>query len=278
MDKIYIENLEFIGYHGVFEEEKKLGQKFLISLELFLDTRKAGVTGNLEYSTHYGFISDEVEKIFFSQSFDLIETLAEKIGEGILKKFNLVEMVKVRVDKPWAPIQKNFKTIAIEIIRKRNKVFLSLGTNIGDLNKNLNTAIENISKLNNTTIKKISSFLITKPFGNVKQDDFLNCCLEIETLLYPQELLNEVLEIEKIMGRVREVKWGPRIIDIDILFFNDEIIQDDNLSIPHPWIPFRSFVLEPLKEIAPNYIHPLEKKSISILSYLLNKEGENNEK
>lgn len=278
MDKIYIENLEFIGYHGVFEEEKKLGQKFLISLELFLDTRKAGVTGNLEYSTHYGFISDEVEKIFFSQSFDLIETLAEKIGEGILKKFNLVEMVKVRVDKPWAPIQKNFKTIAIEIIRKRNKVFLSLGTNIGDLNKNLNTAIENISKLNNTTIKKSSSFLTTKPFGNVKQDDFLNCCLEIETLLYPQELLNEILEIEKIMGRVREIKWGPRIIDIDILFFNDEIIQDDNLSIPHPWIPFRSFVLEPLKEIAPNYIHPLEKKSISILSYLLNKEGENNEK
>ena len=274
MDKIIIENLELIAEHGVFKEEKFLGQKFIISVEMITDTREAGKTGNLNASTHYGFVADDIEKIFTSESFDLIETCAEKIAEMILTKYPLISEVKVTVKKPWAPIRKHFDFVAVEITRKWHTVYLSLGTNMGDKKKNLLEAIEKIGKLENTKVTSQSTILETEPFGYTEQDMFLNACIEIKTLFTPQELLEKLLNIELEMGRVRTIKWGPRIIDIDILFFDDEIIQDKNLAVPHPWISERMFVLEPLCEIAPNLIHPLERKPVATLKRILEKELE----
>lgn len=274
MDKIIIENLELIAEHGVFKEEKFLGQKFIISVEMTTDTREAGKTGNLNASTHYGFVADDIEKIFTSESFDLIETCAEKIAEMILTKYPLISEVKVTVKKPWAPIRKHFDFVAVEITRKWHTVYLSLGTNMGDKKKNLLEAIEKIGKLENTKVTSQSTILETEPFGYTEQDMFLNACIEIKTLFTPQELLEKLLNIELEMGRVRTIKWGPRIIDIDILFFDDEIIQDKNLAVPHPWISERMFVLEPLCEIAPNLIHPLERKPVATLKRILEKELE----
>ena len=274
MDKIIIENLELIAEHGVFKEEKFLGQKFIISLEMTTDTREAGKTGNLNASTHYGFLADDVEKLFTSKSFDLIETCAEKIAEMILLKYPLISEVKVTVKKPWAPIRKHFDFVAVEITRKWHIAYLSLGTNMGDKKKNLLKAIEKIENLENTKVTSQSTILETEPFGYVEQDMFLNSCIEIKTLFTPQELLEKLLKIELEMGRVRTIKWGPRIIDIDILFFDDEIIQDKNLAVPHPWICERMFVLEPLSEIAPNLVHPLERKTVATLKRTLEKELE----
>lgn len=274
MDKIIIENLELIAEHGVFKEEKFLGQKFIISVEMTTNTREAGKTGNLNASTHYGFVADDIEKIFTSQSFDLIETCAEKIAEMILTKYPLISEIKVTVKKPWAPIRKHFDFVAVEITRKWHTVYLSLGTNMGDKKKNLLEAIEKIGKLENTKVTSQSTILETEPFGYTEQDMFLNACIEIKTLFTPQELLEKLLSIELEMGRVRTIKWGPRIIDIDILFFDDEIIQDKNLAVPHPWISERMFVLEPLCEIAPNLIHPLERKPVATLKRILEKELE----
>ena len=274
MDKIIIENLELIAEHGVFKEEKFLGQKFIISVEMTTDTREAGKTGNLNASTHYGFVADDIEKIFTGESFDLIETCAEKIAEMILTKYPLISEVKVTVKKPWAPIRKHFDFVAVEITRKWHTVYLSLGTNMGDKKKNLLEAIGKIGKLENTKVTSQSTILETEPFGYTEQDMFLNACIEIKTLFTPQELLEKLLSIELEMGRVRTIKWGPRIIDIDILFFDDEIIQDKNLAVPHPWISERMFVLEPLCEIAPNLIHPLERKPVATLKRILEKELE----
>lgn len=265
MDKIIIKDLELIAEHGVFKEEKFLGQKFIITIEMITDTSKAGKTGNLEFSTHYGMVADDVEKLFTSESFNLIETCAEKIAEMILMKYHLVSEVKVIVKKPWAPIRKYFNYVAVEITRKWHKAYLSLGTNLGDRKKNLLSAIGYINNIPTTKIIKESSIIETKPFGYTEQDDFLNSCIKIKTLLSPQELLDEVLDIEKKMGRVRIIKWGPRLIDIDILFYDNNIIGENNLAIPHPYITERMFVLEPLSEIAPNYVHPLTKKTISRL-------------
>lgn len=275
MDKIYINNLEFIGFHGVFPEEKKLGQKFLVSLELTVDTREAGKTGNLTKSVHYGLVAQDVEKLFLEKSIDLIETCAENIAEMVLKKYELVKEVKVTVKKPWAPLQMHFENVAVEITRKWHRIYLSLGSNIGDKRKNLLEAIRKIGELENTEVVKSSTILETEPFGYLEQDNFLNACLEIKTLMTAQEFLKEILQIELDMGRVREIKWGPRIIDIDILFYDKEIIEEDNLAVPHPWICEREFVLGPLSEIAPNYIHPLEKKTITMLARKL-KEREAN--
>lgn len=275
MDKIYINNLEFIGFHGVFPEEKKLGQKFLVSLELTMDTREAGKTGDLTKSVHYGLVAQDVEKLFLEKSIDLIETCAENIAEMVLKKYELVKEVKVIVKKPWAPLQMHFENVAVEITRKWHRVYLSLGSNIGNKRKNLLEAIRKIGELENTEVVKSSTILETEPFGYLEQDNFLNACLEVKTLMTAQEFLKEILQIELDMGRVREIKWGPRIIDIDILFYDKEIIEEDNLAVPHPWICEREFVLDPLSEIAPNYIHPLEKKTITMLARKL-KEREAN--
>ncbi len=272
MDKIIIENLEIIAEHGVFKEEKFLGQKFIVSLEMKTDTREAGKTGNLNASTHYGFVSDDVEKLLTSQSFDLIETCAEKTAEMILTKYPLISEVKVVIKKPWAPIRKHFDFVAVEITRKWHTAYLSLGTNMGDKKKNLLEAAEKIGNLENTKITAQSTIIETEPFGYTEQDMFLNSCLEIKTLFTPRELLKELLGIELQMGRVREIKWGPRIIDIDILFFDDEIIGEADLAVPHPWICERMFVLEPLSEIAPNFVHPLEKKTVGTLKRILEKE------
>ena len=272
MDKIIIENLEIIAEHGVFKEEKFLGQKFIVSLEMKTDTREAGKTGNLNASTHYGFVSDDVEKLLTSQSFDLIETCAEKTAEMILTKYPLISEVKVVIKKPWAPIRKYFDFVAVEITRKWHTAYLSLGTNMGDKKKNLLEAAEKIGNLENTKITAQSTIIETEPFGYTEQDMFLNSCLEIKTLFTPRELLKELLGIELQMGRVREIKWGPRIIDIDILFFDDEIIGEADLAVPHPWICERMFVLEPLSEIAPNFVHPLEKKTVGTLKRILEKE------
>ena len=276
MDKIYINNLEFIGFHGVFPEEKKLGQKFLVSLELIVDTREAGKTGDLTKSVHYGLVAQDVERVFLEKSIDLIETCAENIAEMVLKKYELVKEVKVTVKKPWAPLQMHFENVAIEISRKWHKVYLSLGSNMGDKRENLIEAIKRIGELESTEVIKSSTILETKPFGYIEQDNFLNACLEVKTLLTPQEFLSSILKIELDMGRVREIKWGPRVIDIDILFYDNEIIQEDNLVVPHPWICEREFVLEPLSEIAPNYVHPLERKTIMMLARKLKESGKGN--
>lgn len=262
MDKIYINNLELIAYHGVFPEEKFLGQKFLISVEMGTDTRDAGKTGDLNMSTHYGLVADDIERVFTSKSNDLIETCAEEIAEMILLKYYLIKEVKITIKKPWAPLRKNFENVAVEITRGWNKGYISMGTNVGDKAFNIGKALKKIGKLENTKITKVSSLLDTEPFGILDQDRFLNGVLEIETLLSAKELLDKLLRIEMEMGRVRLEKWGPRVIDLDILIFGSEILETEKLAVPHPWMTERMFVLEPLAEIAPNLIHPLEGKTI----------------
>ena len=270
-DKIYIKDLEIIAYHGVLKEEKELGQRFFISLEIQTDFREAGKNDDLTKTISYAEVCDDIEKIFLTAKYNLIEKCAEEIAEFLLEKYSRISELKVKIKKPWAPIRKAIDHVAVEIVRKRHKAYISLGSNIGDKEKNLNTALEEIKKISGTKIKKVSRFLITKPFGYTEQDDFLNAAAELETLLMPEELLKELLAVEEKLGRIREIKWGPRLIDLDILIFDDEVIDEENLTIPHPWMSERMFVLEPLAEIAPNVVHPLSRKRIRELKNDLEK-------
>lgn len=130
-----------------------------------------------------------------------------------------------------------------------NKVYLSLGSNEGDSYYYLLNAISNIDKLENTRVSKVSNFYKTKPWGNVEQNDFLNCAIEIYTRLLPYKLLDEINKIEKYLGRERKEKWGPRTIDIDIIFYDNLKIDDKRLCIPHKYYRQRAFVLLPLIDI-----------------------------
>ena len=146
-------------------------------------------------------------------------------------------------------------------------VYLSLGSNIGNRRKNIEAAIIELEK-NNINPLILSSLYETEPVGP-KQRMFYNMAGKFNTKLQPNELLKQVKRIERILGRTKTFKWGPRVIDIDILFYGKQIIQMKNLIIPHKEIVHRLFVLIPMKEIAPYFIHPVYKKTVSTLLKLL---------
>lgn len=127
-------------------------------------------------------------------------------------------------------------------------IYLSLGTNLGNKHENLHRALTLINEQIGLVVQK-SSIHETKAWGNTNQPDFLNMVIKIETKFEPVDLLKKCLSIENEMGRERVEKWGARIIDIDILYYNDVVINNDELTLPHPFINQRDFVLLPLKEI-----------------------------
>jgi 2-amino-4-hydroxy-6-hydroxymethyldihydropteridine diphosphokinase len=145
-----------------------------------------------------------------------------------------------------------------------NRAILSLGSNVGDRLQHLNDAKKQLVN-NGCTVLKESSVYETEAWGNKEQAAFYNEVIQVETEKSAQELMSLLLDIEKSLGRIRKEKWEPRTIDIDILFFNDDIIHKEHLSIPHPHLHERRFVLIPLHEILPNLIHPVFKKTISEL-------------
>lgn len=142
-----------------------------------------------------------------------------------------------------------------------NGIYLIIGGNMGEREKYLSKSAMAIENQIGKIINK-SSVYETASWGNTTQNPFLNQVLYAETDLSARKVLEKCLAIEKEMGRVREAKWGSRTIDIDILFFNDDIIYEDNLKIPHPFLQDRKFVLVPLNEIASDFIHPVFKKTI----------------
>ncbi len=139
-------------------------------------------------------------------------------------------------------------------------VYLGLGSNIGDREAHITQALQLISEI--CEVKKKSHLYLTEPVGDIKQDWFLNNVIEVKTELDPEHLLSSIKSIERTIGRVKTVKNGPRIIDIDILFYGDQIVQTKNLIIPHPLLHERLFVLQPMLDLNPDFVHPVLKKSI----------------
>jgi 2-amino-4-hydroxy-6-hydroxymethyldihydropteridine diphosphokinase len=136
----------------------------------------------------------------------------------------------------------------------RERVYLSLGGNLGDPAKAMGAALRILDEDTSTEVVRVSSLYRTPPWGKTDQPDFLNAAAEIETGLSPRELLDLCLEAERRLKRVRQERWGPRLVDIDILVFGDRRINEAGLDIPHPRMLERAFVLVPLAEIAPDFM------------------------
>lgn len=261
-DQIKITDLEVFANHGVFPEENKLGQKFLISAVLYTDTRKAGKTDDLTTSIHYGEVSAFITKYMKEHTYQLLERVAETLAEEMLKSISGLCKIDLEIKKPWAPVGLPLKTVSVKISREWHTTYIALGSNIGDSETYLNEAVEKIGQIPTCTVEKVSSYLVTEPYGVTDQPDFLNACLKMRTLLYPEELLKELNRIEKEAGRERIIHWGPRTLDLDILLYDDIVLEEDDLCIPHVEMHKRSFVLEPLAEIAPYKRHPVYGKTV----------------
>jgi len=134
--------------------------------------------------------------------------------------------------------------------------YLGIGSNLGQPAEQCLEAVKRIAAVDGITHLRCSSLYKTEPVGEKKQDDFVNAVAEVRTILSPRALLQALLQIEKEMGRVRTIHWGPRIIDLDILLFGQEVVQEEDLVIPHPELHRRRFVLVPLLELASYAIHP----------------------
>ncbi len=145
------------------------------------------------------------------------------------------------------------------------KVFLGLGSNLGNRVEYIEKAIAEIGFLKNTKVIKKASLYETEPWGFTEQPDFINSAVEIETSLSAQELFNEVKSIEQKLKRQSKGKWQEREIDIDILFYGNEIIRSEKINIPHKEIENRKFVMIPMNELAPDFIHPVFNETINEL-------------
>lgn len=271
MDEIRIDNLEVYAGHGVFEFENTNGQSFFVNAILYTNTRQAGQKDDLTLSTHYGEVSKCINRLLREHTFQLIETVAEYIAEQVLLNFPLVQMLDLEIRKPQAPVALPFESVSIKIRRGWKKAYIGIGSNMGDTRGYLQSALEGIER--NERIRKVraSKLIVTKPYGGVAQDDFLNGAVEVETLFTPEELLFFLQSLEQGANRERKVHWGPRTLDLDILFYEDFISDKPLLTVPHPDMQNRDFVLKPLNELCPYYIHPIIGKSVRQMLWELEK-------
>lgn len=261
-DEIRIRGLEVYANHGVYPEETRLGQRFTVDLELYTDTRRAGLADELELSVDYGAVCHFVSDWLREHSCKLIESAAERCAMAVLERWELLEGLALELHKPSAPIGLPFADVSVRIERFWRRAYVALGSNLGDRRAYLEGAVRGLAALPGCRVKAVSEFIETEPFGYTEQPRFLNGCLALDTLLPPLELLDELQRLEQAALRERKLHWGPRTLDLDLLFYEDLKMDSARLTLPHPGIAERDFVLRPLAEIAPDLVHPVLGKPI----------------
>lgn len=261
-DKIHIRNLEVFGRHGVFPEENRLGQKFEVDADLYVPIREAGLNDDLTKSIHYGEVSHFIASFMTEHTFRLIEAAAEQMAEALLLRFPAMEKIRLEIRKPWAPIGLPLESVSVEIERGWHQAFVAVGSNLGERENYIQMGIEALKARKDCKVEQVSEIITTSPYGVTDQPDFLNGMIKMRTLLTPWELLRVLQETEQQAGRERLTHWGPRTLDLDIIFYDDQVIDARELQIPHPDMRNREFVLKPLAELAPYLRHPLFQKTV----------------
>lgn len=265
MDKIFIEDLKIFANHGVYEFENINGQNFYVNAVIYVDAEKAAINDELELSVDYGSVCKLIKEVMTKNTYKLIEAAAQAIAMEILKQFKLVSSVDIEVRKPEAPIDMEFKSVSVKLHRGWHTAVIALGSNIGDSEGYIKSALEQLEQSEYIKNLKASELIVTKPYGYTDQDDFLNGAVICQTVYSPHALLDFLHKIENNADRTREIHWGPRTLDLDIIFYDDKIIADEILQIPHPDMQNRTFVLEPITQLAPYYRHPVLNLTVSQL-------------
>lgn len=266
MDEIRIDNLKIYAYHGVFETESREGQNFYVNIVMQVDLQRAGLTDALEETVSYAEVIDTVRAQMQGKRCSLIEAAAEDISTALFQKYEKLKSVSVEIRKPEAPIEAEFESVSVKLQRARHIAYIAYGANQGEIEKQIDAGIAMLEADPHCRIRKRSTRLTTTPYGGVAEGNFSNGVLELETRYTPEELLRRLHEIEASQGRERREHWGSRTLDLDIIFYDDRIIDGEDLVIPHPDMINRDFVIRPMAEIAPYFRHPLLGKTMKELA------------
>lgn len=274
MDKIIMRGLKFFTCHGVLDFEHEKPQPFIVDVVLELDFTAAGASDDLANTVSYDAAYHTVKDIIMAGHRDLIETLAARIADGLLQTYPLLQAVEVTVKKPEAPVEGDFDYFAVNLRRERRyRCYVGLGSNLGSRQDYLKAAAGLMNQLPGTQVTRLSPLYETPPWGKADQPAFLNQVAELDTVLEPFALLAHLLEIEQILGRVRLEKWGPRTIDLDLLWYENYEINTERLTLPHPLLEERLFVLYPLADLNPDLIIAPGRSVIQALKRQEQKEG-----
>lgn len=262
LDEIRIQNLKIFANHGVYPEEQENGQDFYVNAVLYTDTSVAGVTDDLENSTNYGEVCHFMNRFVTGHTFQLIETVAEQLARELLVQFPRIQALDLEIRKPEAPVGLPFESVSVKIHRAWHQVYVAFGSNLGDREGHIQRGLAMLGSYAGILVEKSSEIIQTAPYGGVEQEEFLNGVVSLRTYLSPRELLQVLHEVEASENRERIQHWGPRTLDLDILFYDDLVMDEEELCIPHIDLQNRDFVLLPMMELAPCKRHPVTGESV----------------
>ena len=269
-DRIELTGLTLTATHGVLDFEKQIPQPFLVDVVLEADLHPAGQHDDLNASLSYAEVAARIIEVGTQQTFDLIEALADAIAAACLE-WPFVEAVNVRVRKPHAPAGVPFEADggpAVSIRRERRRsVVIAMGTNLGRRIATLRSARTALERIDGLDLTHVSPLVETAPMGGISQPDYLNAVVVGSTRLTGEHLLRELHRIEAEHGRVRQVRWGARTLDLDLIQLgtpgeSDEVrvggpdaaaanASSSPLAIPHPRAHERGFVMVPWAQATP---------------------------
>lgn len=256
-DRILLLGVEAVGHHGVLELERLDGQPFVVDVVLELDLSRAGRSDALGDTVSYAEVAADVMARITGTPFDLIERLAEVIADDVLAR-PLVAAVEVTVHKPQAPVGHPFTDVQVQVRRERGvSVVVALGANLGDAAVVLAQAVADIAAVAGVRVTAVSPLVETDPVGGPDQPAYLNAVLLGTVTLAPGELLQVLHAVEARHGRTREVRWGARTLDLDLVQYgkpgtSTEVRSHDRvLTLPHPRAHERAFVLAPWAHVDP---------------------------
>lgn len=281
-DAITLTGLKVYGYHGVFDFERREGQDFIVDVTLQTDTRAAAASDALVDTADYGTLAEDIAAIIAGEPLNLIETLAERIADHCL---TVADSATVTVHKPAAPVPVAFDDVSVTITRPAPEApagwlpvtapeapvgcaetaglqaVLGLGANLGQPLEALRAALSALHAHPDISVDACSTAFATKPVGGIDQPDFTNAVAIVTTELSPLQLLGVCQGIELAHGRMREIRWGPRTLDIDLIRCSRLGTLDDaaaeitcetgQLVLPHPRAAERAFVLAPWAQLRP---------------------------
>lgn len=273
-DHIKVTNLKVFAYHGVFPEEKSKGQDFYLNAKVYVNMKRASRSDQVENAVNYDELTTILHDAFREKTFNLIEATGEYVIQNIMHYYKNVEAVELEVRKPNAPMTIQPQDVSVTLYREWHRVYVSVGSNYeGDEVGYINETLEMLKEDDFFRHVECSELYKTKPYGPVEQADFANGIFEFDTVLDPEELMEYFQKIEDHFERDRSIKWGPRPIDLDIIFYDDLVYHNRNLNIPHMDMQNRMFVLLPLCEFCAEMRHPLLGKTVSQLRSELEEKG-----